>query len=75
MIETSSVAMAPKTSTFQMRINVQGLPVIATSDSKTVMKEQEKTLLMKELEKGLKSAKEEGWISEKEMWKEFGDTL
>ena len=75
MIETSSVAMAPKTSTFQMRMNVQGLPLIATSDSKTAMKEQAKVLLMMELEKGLISAKEEGWISEEEMWKEFGDTL
>ena len=106
MIETLSVATAPKTSTFQMRINpeikknvediyaragmtltdavniflqqtinVQGLPLIATADSKTAMKEQAKVLLMMELEKGLKSAKEEGWISEEEMGKEFGDTL
>ena len=106
MIETLSVATAPKTSTFQMRINpeikknvddiyaragmtltdavniflqqtinVQGLPLIATADSKTAMKEQAKVLLMMELEKGLKSAKEEGWISEEEMCKEFGDTL
>ena len=106
MTETLSVATAPKTSTFQMRINpeikknveeiyarvgmtltdavniflqqtinVQGLPLIASADSKTAIKEQAKALLMMELEKGLKSAKEEGWISEEEMWKEFGDTV
>ncbi len=106
MVEILSVATAPKTSTFQMRINpeikkkvediyaragmtltdavniflqqtinVQGLPLIASADSKTAIKEQAKVLLMMELERGLKSAKEEGWVSEEEMWKEFGDTL
>ena len=104
MNNTLSVATAPKTATFQMRINpeikkdvediyarvgmtltdafnvflqqtlnVQGLPLIATADSNTAIREQAKILLMAELEKGLKSAEEEGWISEEEMWKEFGD--
>lgn len=99
-----SVATAPKTATFQMRINpeikknvediyakvgmtmtdafnifiqqtlnVQGLPLLATTDTKSAIKEQAKALLMIELQKGLDSAAEEGWISEEEMWKEFGD--
>ncbi len=103
MNTTLSVATAPKTATFQMRINpeikkmveeiyaksgmtltdafniflqqtinVQGLPLIATAESKAVLKAQAKALLMMELEKGLKSAETEGWISEEEMWEEFG---
>ena len=104
MSEFLSVATAPKTATFQMRINpeikknveeiyakvgmtmtdafnifiqqtlnVQGLPLLATIDTKSAIKEQAKALLMIELQKGLDSAAEEGWISEEEMWKEFGD--
>ncbi len=104
MSEFLSVATAPKTATFQMRINpeikknvediyakvgmtmtdafnifiqqtlnVQGLPLLATTDTKSAIKEQAKALLMIELQKGLDSAAEEGWISEEEMWKEFGD--
>ena len=104
MSDILSVATAPKTTTFQMRINpeikknveniyakagmtltdafniflqqtlnVQGLPLIAVSDSKMAIREQAKALLMMELEKGLKSAEDEGWISEDEMWSEFGD--
>lgn len=103
MAKTLSVATAPKTTTFQMRINgeikknveeiyakagltltdafniflqqtlnANGLPLLATADSKTAIREQAKALLAIELEKGLKSAEEEGWISEEEMWKEFG---
>jgi addiction module RelB/DinJ family antitoxin len=104
MSEFLSVATAPKTATFQMRINpeikknvediyakvgmtmtdafnifiqqtlnVQGLPLLVTTDTKSAIKEQAKALLMIELQKGLDSAAEEGWISEEEMWKEFGD--
>ena len=51
------------------------LDEIYKADSKTAIKEQAKALLMMELERGTKSAKEEGWISEEEMWKEFGDTV
>ena len=106
MSKSLSVATAPKTGTFQMRINpeikknvediyarvgmtltdavnifiqqtinVQGLPLLAAADSKSAMKEQAKALLMMELEKGLKSAEEEGWVSEEEMWTEFGDAV
>ena len=106
MSKTLSVATAPKTGTFQMRINpeikrnvediyarvgmsltdavniflqqtinVQGLPLLAAADSKSAMKEQAKALLMMELEKGLKSAEDERWVSEEEMWKEFGDAV
>ncbi|MBP5160229.1 MAG: type II toxin-antitoxin system RelB/DinJ family antitoxin [Lachnospiraceae bacterium] len=106
MNETLSVATAPKTGTFQMRINpeikknveeiyaragmtftdavnifiqqtmnIQGLPLIVSANSKDAIKEQAKILLMMELEKGLRSAGEEGWVSEDEMWKEFGDNL
>ena len=55
----------------QQTINVQGLPLLAVSDSKAAMKQQAKSLLMYELEKGIKTAEEEGWISEEEMRKEF----
>ena len=59
----------------QQTINVQGLPLLAAADSKSAMKEQAKALLMMELEKGLKSAEDERWVSEEEMWKEFGDAV
>ena len=105
MADALSVATAPKTGTFQMRINpeikknvediyarvgmtltdafniflqqtinVQGLPLLATADSKAALTEQAKVLLMMELEKGLKSADTEGWVSEEDMWKEFGNS-
>ena len=104
MNDKISVATAPKTATFQIRINpeikrevediyakvgmtlteafniflqqtlnIRGLPLLATSDSKTAIKEQPRLLLMMELEKGIESAEREGWISEEEMWQEFGD--
>ena len=41
----------------------------------SITSEQTKTLLMMELQKGLDSAKREGWISEEDMWKEFGDGI
>ena len=81
MSEFLSVATAPKTATFQMRINpeikknvediyakvgmtmtdafnifiqqtlnVQGLPLLATTDTKSAIKEQAKALLMIELQ-------------------------
>ncbi len=55
----------------QQTLNVQGLPLVPTSESQAAIREQTKILLKMELEKGLKSAEEEGWISEEEMWKEF----
>ena len=73
MTKTLSVATAPKTTTFQMRINdevkknVEGLPLLAVADSKAAIKAQAKALLAVELEKGLESAEKEGWISEEEM--------
>lgn len=106
MRDTMSVVTAPKTATFQMRINpeikrdveaiyakvgitltdafniflqqtlnVGGLPILATSNSERALKEQAKLLLMMELSKGIQSAEKEGWISEDEMWKEFGGAL
>ncbi|MBR6779639.1 MAG: type II toxin-antitoxin system RelB/DinJ family antitoxin [Clostridia bacterium] len=98
-----SVANAPKSATFQMRINpeikervesiyarcgmtltdainvfiqqtlnVEGLPLIVTQNSKQAMKEQAAAILMRELKKGEDSAATSGWIDEGEIFAEFG---
>lgn len=103
MSEILSVATAPKTATFQMRINpeikknceeiyakcgmtmtdainiflqqsinVKGMPITISANPKNTIKEQAKALLLMELQKGLASADEEGWVSEEEMLEEFG---
>ena len=107
MSNTSNVATAPKTGTFQMRINpeiksqvekiyancgmtltdainafiqqsinVEGLPFLLTQNSKEALKEQAIVQLMIELKKGEDSVKSESdWISEEDIFAEFGIKL
>lgn len=104
MSEYISVATAPKTSTFQMRINpevkeqvesiyarcgmtltdainifiqqsinVEGMPLVVTQNSKEALKEQAVAILMNELKKGSDSVKtSDDWISEDDVLAEFG---
>lgn len=104
MSENISVANAPKTSTFQMRINpevkecvesiyarcgmtltdainvfiqqsinVEGMPLIVTQNSKEALKEQAVAILMSELKKGEDSIKTDtDWASEEDILSEFG---
>lgn len=103
MSDYISVANAPKSATFQMRINpeikerveniyarcgmtltdainvfiqqslnVEGLPLIVTQNSKQAMKEQATAIFMRELKKGEDSAVDSGWIDENEILAEFG---
>lgn len=100
-----NVATAPKTSTFQFRINpdikkeaenicaqcgltltdafnmflqqtlnAQAIPLFSSAEARSIMEDQAKKLLLAELNKGVESAEKEGWISEDEMWQEFGDS-
>lgn len=62
-----NVATAPKTGTFQMRINPQ---------IKELLREQAVSILMKELKKGEDSVRTEAdWIAEDEILSEFGIEL
>ena len=103
MSKSLNVATAPKTATFQMRINpeikqsceeiyskcgmsltdavnvflqqslnVGGLPFVVNADSKESLRAQAQALLMMELQKGLDSVEEEGWVSKEEIIEEFG---
>lgn len=99
-----NVATAPKTGTFQMRINpeikervekiyancgmtltdaintfiqqsinVEGMPFLVTQNSKEALREQAVSQLMMELKKGEDSVKTENeWISEEDIFAEFG---
>ncbi len=103
MADTLCVATAPKTSTFQVRINpeikayvegiyekcgitlteafnlflqqtinVDGLPFLVSPDSKEILHEQAVAKLMSELKAGDESVKkDEDWISEEDILKEF----
>ena len=104
MSDYVSVANAPKTATFQMRINPQikekvediyahcgltltdainifiqqsinmeGMPLLVTQNSKDAIREQAINMLMTELRKGeLSAANPQDWISEEDMLAEFG---
>ncbi len=68
-----NVAIAPKDSTFQVRINseikraVEGLPFIVTKNSKEALKEQAIAMLMLDL----KRAGAEGWIDADDLEREL----
>ena len=104
MADYISVANAPKTATFQMRINpeikakvediyahcgltltdainifiqqsinMEGMPLLVTQNSREAIREQAINVLMAELRKGeLSAADPKSWISEKAMLAEFG---
>ncbi len=68
-----NVAIAPKDSTFQVRINseikraVEGFPFIVTKNSKEALKEQAIAMLMLDL----KRAGAEGWIDADDLEREL----
>ena len=71
-----NVAMAPKDSTFQVRIqqslNVEGLPFIVTTNSKEALKEQALAMVMLDLKRAEARADAEGWIDADDLEKELG---
>lgn len=98
-----NVASAPKTGTFQMRINpeikaqleniyakngmtltdainvflqqslnIGGLPFLASPENAEFMKAKAVKMLMAELQKGLDSAEQRGWVSESEARRALG---
>ena len=56
----------------QQSINVEGLPFLATQNSKEAMKEQALALLLIDLRRAEEKADKEGWISAEELEKELG---
>lgn len=104
MSNNINVANAPKTATFQMRINpeiksqvediyakcgmtltdainvfiqqsinVEGMPMLVTQNSREAIKQQAIAVLMSEINKGIDSVKsEKDWVSEEDILSEFG---
>ena len=66
-----NVAMAPKDSTFQVRINSE-IPFIVTKNSKEALKEQSIAMFMLDLKRAEERAEIEGWIDADDLEKEFG---
>ena len=57
----------------QQSLNVGGLPLLVTQNSKEALREQAIAILMSELKKGKDSVKSDKvWISEKDILAEFG---
>ncbi len=57
----------------QQSLNVGGLPLLVTQNSKEALREQAIAILMGELKKGKDSVKsDKAWISEKDILAEFG---
>ncbi len=103
MADYMNVAMAPKDTTFQVRINsdikrtveeiyakvgmtltdafntflqqslnVEGLPFLATKNSKEALKEQTLAMLLLDLKRAEERAEREGWIDAEELERELG---
>ncbi|MGN0438964.1 MAG: hypothetical protein ACI4F4_10610 [Lachnospiraceae bacterium] len=66
-----NVAMAPKDSTFQEKINSE-IPFIVTKNSKEALKEQSIAMLMLDLKRAEERAKIEGWIDADDLEKNLG---
>ena len=56
----------------QQSINVEGLPFIATKNSREAMKEQALAMLLMDLKRAEERADREGWISAEDLEKELG---
>lgn len=57
----------------QQSINVEGLPLLVTQNSRDALKEQAIAILMSELKKGKDSVKSDNsWVSEEDLLSEFG---
>lgn len=103
MSRSLNVAMAPKDSTFQVRmnseikkaveeiyartgmtltdafnafiqqsLNVEGLPFLATQNSREALKEQALAMLMLDLKRAEERAEKEGWIGAEDLERELG---
>lgn len=103
MSRSLNVAMAPKDSTFQVRmnseikkaveeiyartgmtltdafnafiqqsLNVEGLPFLATQNSREALKEQALAMLMLDLKRAEERAEKEGWIDAEDLERELG---
>ena len=77
MADVLRVAMAPKDSALQVKINseikktVEGLPFLVTQNSKEALREQAVTLLMMDLKRAEERADKEGWIDVDDLEKEI----
>lgn len=56
----------------QQSINVEGLPFLATQNSKDAMKEQALAMLLMDLKRAEERADKEGWISAEDLERELG---
>lgn len=56
----------------QQSINVEGLPFLATQNSKEAMREQALAMLMMDLKRAEERADREGWISAEDLERELG---
>lgn len=56
----------------QQSLNVEGLPFIATQNSKEAMKEQALAMLMMDLRRAEEKADREGWIDADDLERELG---
>lgn len=56
----------------QQSLNVEGLPFIATQNSKEAMKEQALAMLMMDLRRAEERADKEGWIDAADLERELG---
>lgn len=56
----------------QQSINVEGLPFLATQNSKEAMKEQALAMLLMDLKRAEERADKEGWISAEDLERELG---
>ena len=56
----------------QQSINVEGLPFLATQNSKDAMKEQALAMLLLDLKRAEERADKEGWISAEDLERELG---
>ena len=56
----------------QQSINVEGLPFIATKNSREAMKEQALAMMLMDLKRAEERSDREGWISAEDLEKELG---
>lgn len=56
----------------QQSLNVEGLPFIATKNSREALREQSLTMLLLDLRKAEERAEKEGWIDADDLERELG---
>lgn len=78
MATNLNAVIAPKDTTFQVRINseikraVEGLPFIITKNSKEALRTQAVAMLMLDLKRAEERADAEGWIDADDLERELG---